>query len=387
VILFNDQPTQWPQEQRTESWLVDEHGQASLSWMAADGVFNLGFANTEVSTLVRSTVERHDIGMWSSPSRRRDLGEHEFSEALPPGLDRTAFTANQVEALELALKLARHRTGRTGVVSAADAVDTGRSLALASASPVYRPDRRRRDGIVLEHVPYGSTEALEHAVDDSTAAVYVEPIRVDAGVHEAPVGYLAAIRRICDERGALMVVDETTCGLLRTGSMWAFERHAVTPDLLISGNGLSGGYYPIGACSGAASVFADDAVLATIHHSTSLGNEIAAAVAGPVIRRYLDPGFQLAVSDAGTRLGDGLRSIQLEHDELIVAVRGRGHLYGVEVADALLRDPLLRACSRRGLICQTSRHESTVVVMPPLVISPGEIDEGLGIFAAAVARL
>ena len=240
---------------------------------------------------------------------------------------------------------------------------------------------------MLEHVPYGSTDALEHAVDDSTAAVYVEPIRIEAGVHEAPDGYLAAIRRICDERGALMVVDETKSGLLRTGAMWAFEPHDITPDLLISGNGLSGGYYPIGACSGAASIFVDDAGMSAIHESTSLGNEIAAAVAGPVIRRYLDPAFRMAVTDAGTRLGDGLRSILRDHDDVLVEVRGRGLLYGVEVADPVLRDPLLRACSRRGLICQTSRHDATVVVMPPLVISPGEIDEGLGIFDAAVSRL
>ena len=383
----NDRLARWPQHRRSECWLVDEHGQASLSWAAADGVFNLGYANAEVAQHVMATVERHDLGVWSSPSQQRDLGEKAFNTALPRGIDRTAFTANTAEALEVALKIARHDTGRLGVVSATDAGEGARSLALAVAGPAHRPERRRRSGLTLDRVPYGSIDSIEQAVDDTTSAVYVEAVQIEGGVIEAPEGYLAAVRRVCSERGALMVVDETKCGLLRTGALWAFEHHDVTPDLLLSGNGLSGGYYPIGACSGAAERFESLASAPPIHASTFLGNEIAAAVAGRVIGRYLDPHFRVHVSDVGDRLGDGLRTMMHRYPNLITEVRGRGMLYGVEVTDAILRDPFVRACARRGLICSPSEHDATVMVMPPLVISPGEIGEGLGRFEAALVSM
>ena len=387
VTPTNDRLGRWPQHRRSECWLVDEHGQASLSWTAADGVFNLGFANSEVAHHVMATVERHDIGVWSSPSQQRDRGEQSFNAALPRGLDRTVFTANTAEALEVALKIARRQTGRLGVVSATDAGEGARSLALAVAGPAYRPERRRRSGLTLERVPFGSIDSIELAVDDTTAAVYVEVVQIEAGVIEAPEGYLAAVRRVCNEHGALMVLDETKSGLLRTGPLWAFEHHDVTPDLMISGNGLSGGYYPMGACSGAAHRFESVAPAPTVHESTFLGNEIAAAVAGRVIGRYVDPYFRLHVAEVGERLGEGLRTIMDGYPNLIAEVRGRGLLYGVEVTDPILRDPLVRACARRGLISQPSEHDATVTVMPPLVISPGEVGEGLGRFEAALASL
>lgn len=387
MISTNHRLARWPQQHRTECWLVDELGQASLSWTAADGVFNLGYANAEVAQHVMATVERHDLGVWSSPSQPRDRGERAFNAALPHGIDRTAFTANTAEALEVALKIARHDTGRLGVVSATDAGEGARSLALAVAGPTHRPERRRRNGLTLDRVPYGSIDSIDQAIDDTTAAVYVEAVQVEAGVIEAPDGYLAAVRRICDERGALMVLDETKCGLLRTGAFWAFEHHDVSPDLLISGNGLSGGYYPMGACSGAAERFESVASASSIHASTFLGNEIAAAVAGRVIGRYVDPNFRVHVADVGERLGEGLRTIANRYPNLITEMRGRGLLYGLEVTDPILRDPLVRACARRGLICPPSEHDATVMVMPPLVISPGEVGEGLSRFEAALASM
>lgn len=357
-----------------------------MSWTSADGVFNLGYANAEVAQHVMATVERHDVGVWSSPSQQREWGEQSFNAALPRGLDRTVFTANTAEALEVALKIAQQHTGRLGVVSATEAGEGARSLALAVAGPAHRPERRRRNGLTIDRVPFGSIDSIEHAVDDTTAAVYVEAVQVEAGVIEAPPGYLAAVRRVCNERGALLVLDETKAGLLRTGSLWAFQQHDVTPDLMITGNGLSGGYYPMGACSGAAHRF-ESVASANFHESTFLGNEIAAAVAGRVIGRYVDPHFRVHVADVGERLGDGLRTIKNRYPNLIADVRGRGLLYGVEVTDPILRDPLARACARRGLILASSDDDATVTVMPPLVMSLGEVGEGLGRFEAALASM
>jgi len=352
VTPTNDRLARWPQHRRSECWLVDEHGQASLSWAAADGVFNLGYANAEVAQHVMATVERHDLGVWSSPSQQRDLGEKAFNTALPGGIDRTAFTANTAEALEVALKIARHDTGRLGVVSATDAGEGARSLALAVAGPAHRPERRRRSGLTLDRVPYGSIDSIEQAVDDTTSAVYVEAVQIEAGVIEAPEGYLAAVRRVCSERGALMVVDETKCGLLRTGALWAFDYHDVTPDLLLSGNGLSGGYCPIGGVQWRR-------------------RTIRVARFGPA-HPCVDV---LGQRDRCCRRRPGHR------------VRGRGMLFGVEVNDPILRDPFVRACARRGLICSPSEHDATMMVMPPLVISPGEIGEGLGRFEAALVSM
>jgi acetylornithine/succinyldiaminopimelate/putrescine aminotransferase len=127
--------------------------------------------------------------------------------------------------------------------------------------------------------------------------------------------------------------------------------------------------------------------MSAVHASTFFGNEIAATVAGRVVGRCLDKRFQKHVARVGQQLGTGLQAIMNEHSHVVVGVRGRGMLYGVEVIDPVLRDPLIRGCARRGLICQPSGHDATVLVMPPLVISGGEVDEGLGWFEQAVARL
>jgi len=148
-----------------------------------------------------------------------------------------------------------------------------------------------------ERSPFGSIDSIAYVVDDTTAAV----------------------RRVCNERGAPMVLDETKSGPLRTGTLWAFGHHDVTPDPLLSGNRLSGGDYPIGACSGAAERFG--------------------SLAGRVIGRYVDPYFRVHVADVGERLGAGLRTILHRYPNLIAEVRGRGPLFGVEVTDPILRDP------------------------------------------------
>jgi acetylornithine/N-succinyldiaminopimelate aminotransferase len=271
------------------------------------------------------------------------------------------FTNSGAEANEAAFKLTR-RTGRTHVV-AAEGGFHGRTMgALALTSKAaYREPFEPLPGDVT-FVPYGDADALAAAVTDETAAVLLEPLQGEAGVEVPPEGYLGAARRIADEHGALLWLDEVQTGMGRTGRWFAHHPSGVRADIVTVAKGLGGGF-PIGACIG---VGAAGELLQPGNHGTTFGgNPVACAAALAVIATIEGEGLLDRVTVLGQKLRDGLAA-----DPRVTEVRGEGLLIGLDlVADASAE--VFAAALAAGFIVNNPTPRR-VRLAPPLVLTDAD---------------
>jgi len=375
---------QWPQHRREGSWITDESGRSVLAWHVSGGVFNLGFGNEAVARAVADVVTTHDAGYWSMRSQRRDDAERAFHRLLPDDLDRTFFTPSASEAFEVGCKLAKRRTGRPGLVSVTGGYYGAVGYALAMDDPLLQPERYAPLAGPVPKAEFGSIESLEALVDETTAAVCIEAVQVPAGVIEAPAGYLRDVQALCAERGALLLLDEVQGGLFRTGDAWAFEAHDVVPDLLVTGKGLGGGYYPIGALSMPNPSFEVFGELPPLHRSSFCGNEVGAEVASRVAAIYLEEGIGDEVRRKGALLRAGLEVIVADHPETLVELRGRGLLYGIDAASVEVAAAIAVAAWQNDLYVNRLVRQECITIMPTLVTTDEELQTGLERFAGSV---
>jgi acetylornithine/succinyldiaminopimelate/putrescine aminotransferase/predicted amino acid dehydrogenase len=252
----------------------------------------------------------------------------------PPGLAHVVFTNSGAEAVEAAIKLARCRTGRVGILSARNGFH---GLTLAGMSATDKEFFQRGFGAPVagfNYLPFGDLAALQSTLalrPDFFAAFMVEIIQGESGIHVAPPGYVAAARDLCHRFGTLLIVDEVQTGLGRTGRLFACEEERVTPDILTLAKALGGGLMPIGACLYTRSVFSEHFDLR--HGSTFAGNALACRAALATIDELTRDDQRLVrhVADVGRRLQEQLRQLQREYPALIREIRGRGLMLGVEL--------------------------------------------------------
>jgi acetylornithine/N-succinyldiaminopimelate aminotransferase len=285
------------------------------------------------------------------------------------GLDARVFFCNSgTEANEVAFKITR-LTGRTKLVAAEGAFHgrTMGSLAL-TGQPAKQAPFAPLPGEVT-HVPYGDTAALKSAVDDQTAALFLEPIMGEGGVVVPPAGYLVAAREITATHGALLVLDEVQTGMGRTGAFFAHQHDGITPDIVTLAKGLGGGL-PIGACL----AVGQTAELLTpgLHGSTFGGNPVCTAAALAVLKVLSDDDLIGRADVLGKTLSHGIES--LGHP-LVDHVRGRGLLRGV-VLTADAAKPVEAMARDAGFLVNAAAPD-VIRLAPPLVITEGQIDDFL----------
>ncbi len=286
---------------------------------------------------------------------------------------RVFFTNSGTEANEAAYKLVRRHAGpgRTYVV-AADGGFHGRTmgaLALTGKASIREPFGPF--GADVRFVPYGSADALQAAVTEECAAVFLEPTQGEAGVVSPPDGYLAAAREICDAAGAVLVLDEIQSGIGRTGAWFQHQHDGVLPDVITLAKGLGGGL-PIGACVGLGrygSVFE-----AGDHGSTFGGNPVACAAALAVLDTIERDGLLEHVVKVGDQLAAGLAAV--EHP-LVAGVRGRGLWRAVALTEP--KSAAVQAAARDAGFLVNAVQPDAVRIAPPLIITPDEV----GAFVAA----
>lgn len=300
------------------------------------------------------------------------------------GLDRAFFANTGAEANEGAIKLARRyarrRKGedRYKIVSALHSFH-GRTMGAMTATG----QPKFHDGFGplpegFEYVPLNDVAALEAAVDGRTAAVILEPIQGESGVRPCTPEYLQAARRICDQRGALLIFDEVQTAIGRTGKMFAFEHYGVRPDILSLAKALGGGI-PIGVFLATEEV--SRGFEPGVHGTTFGGNPFATKVAGAV----LDVVIGEKLPERAAALGAHLKA-RLERLDGVAEVRGMGLMIGVELEEGLSAPRVMRAAFERGLLVGAS-GDAVLRVLPPLVISEADADEAAGILEAAVGAV
>ncbi len=283
-----------------------------------------------------------------------------------PGAQARVFFCNSgTEANEAAFKLSR-LTGRTKLVAAQGAFHgrTMGSLAL-TGQPSKQAPFEPLPGYVT-HVPYGDTDALAAAVEDDTAAVFLEPIMGEGGVVVPPEGYLADARDITARRGALLVLDEVQTGMGRTGAFFAHQHHGITPDVVTLAKGLGGGL-PIGACLAVGP--AAELLTPGLHGSTFGGNPICTAAALAVLRTIAAEDLVRHADLLGKSLRHGIE--RLGHP-LIDHVRGRGLLCGMVLAAPRAKDA--EAAARDAGFLVNAAAPDVIRLAPPLIITEAQID-------------
>ncbi|RIK87521.1 MAG: hypothetical protein DCC69_03550 [Hyphomicrobiales bacterium] len=381
------QEPRWLQKDRAGVWISDEHGKKYLSMFCAGGTFNLGFNALDVRSAVLSLIEQHDAGMWPLPSERRDEAESQFASILPQPLTRTYFVASAAEAFEVACKFAKRITGRQTLVSATGGYHGHVGFSLAMDDDALPPYTYAPLAGGVRKSVYGSIESLSGLVDDNTAAVCLEAIQIPGGVVSPPEDYLAKVRRLCDERGALLILDEVQGGLCRTGKLWAFAHYDIVPDFLVTGKGITGGYFPCGALSYRGEYGSAFSTPKLVHTTSYAGNEIGSRLAGILAQRYSDPALCIHVNAVGARLSGGLKNLLPAYSDILEPIlRGRGLIYAIEAKNPLLREKILAAALQSGIFLRgSSMNHCAIHFQPPLIITHEEVDEALDRFERALA--
>jgi predicted acetylornithine/succinylornithine family transaminase len=360
--------------------LWDDAGREYLDFVAGLAVTSLGHAHPAVAATLaeQSTRLLHVSNLYGN----------EHNEPLAAALDRLVgdgepaggkvFFANSgAEANECALKLARKFGGRgRHVVVTAFASFHGRTLATLAATgqpAKHEPFQPLPEG--FRHVVYRDVAELERALDDSVAAVLLEPVQGEGGVNAAGADYLRDVRRLCDERGILLAFDEVQTGLGRTGRWFGFQHAGIRPDVVTMAKALGNGV-PIGACWARAEVAG---VFEPGDHATTFGGQpLAASVARTVVaelERIDAPGRAAA---QGERLAKALAAVPG-----VVDVRGLGLLLAAELAPGSDAKAVASACLGRGLLVNPVTA-TALRLAPPLTVSDDEIDEAVGVLTAAL---
>jgi acetylornithine aminotransferase/acetylornithine/N-succinyldiaminopimelate aminotransferase len=299
--------------------------------------------------------------------------------------DQVFFSNSGGEANEAAFKLARkwgkrERGGAYRIVSAEHSFH-GRTLATTAATghEAYRkPFEPMPQG--FDFVPFNDIDALADAVTDATVAVILEPIQAEGGVNIPSDTYLRDVRRLCDERGLMLIFDEVQTGVGRTGALWGHQLWGVEPDVMTLAKGLAGGF-PIGATLAKEPfcVFEPGD-----HNSTFGGNPLACAAALAVQREIEAQGLVAHAAEVGGYLLQRLGDLAVKYPRIKEA-RGRGLLVALEFEDEIAR-AVLDDVRERGLIAN-ALNTRTLRFIPPLIVSREEIDEAVGILESSIAKV
>jgi acetylornithine/succinyldiaminopimelate/putrescine aminotransferase len=361
--------------QRSGPWVWDLDGRRFLDCFTSAGSFNVGRRNARVVAAARAALERLDHGNFLLCSREKAELAAKLAEITPGDLSCTMFGTGGGEAIDFAIKLARGATGRPRIVSTVNGYHghTGFALSANGRAAFRRPFEPLMPEFV--QVPFGDPDALAAAVDETAAAVLLEPVQGEGGIVVSPPGYLAAARTACDRAGALLILDEIQTGLGRTGRWWASEHFGVVPDIMATAKSLGGSLVPISA-----TVFTEDLrefliPNPFIHLSTFGGSDLACAVALEVIAVMEETDLVAHAAAMGERLFAGLGTLAAAHPDVIADVRGLGLMNGVEYAEDSMGPRMSYHLARHGVLAVYSGNQPAVMrLMPSLVIEPAEVD-------------
>ena len=368
------------------STVWDASGRAYLDLLAGMGVANVGHTHPEVVAAVRAQAERHlhvmVYGEFVQEAQVRLATR--LAGLLAPPLAVVYFTSSGAEAIEGALKTARKHTRRRRIVAFEGGFhgDTLGALSIGG-NPVYRAPFEPLLPEVTR-LPFDDVAALA-AIDAHTAAVVVEPVQAEAGVRVPSPAFLPALRRRCDDTGALLVLDEVVTGFGRTGRLFAHQHWGVVPDLLVLAKALGGGL-PLGAFVGSPAVMATLGHDPPLAHVTTFGGHPLSCAAGlAALEVLLREDLAGRAAALGARLLERLGA--LVGGGGLVASRGLGLLVGLEFAEAAACARFARRALERGLILNWTLHRDTVVrLAPPLVLTDPEAERALDGIAAALAK-
>lgn len=390
-------------------YMYDQEGQAYLDFIAAYGALPFGFNHSEIWDTVQN-VHKNMEPSFAQPSLLEAAGQlaKKLVQLAPEGLTKVTYANSGTEAVEAALKLAKARTNKSGILATFNSFH-GKTLGALSATG--NPSYQKAFFAPVEgyhFIEYGNAQALlsyleQHA--NEVAAFIIEPIQGEGGIVEPPAGYLREVKEICTKHNVLLIFDEIQTGLGRTGQLFACNHEQVTPDIMTLAKALGGGLIPIGAVLCTDDVYT--AEFAHKHSSTFAGNTLACRVGLKVMEILTrdDQHLIKEVARKGKILKQGLLAIQEKYPGIIKSIRGSGFMLGIDfgyerdkypgsllgvMAEQELLSPVIASYLlnvEHLRVAPTLNGASVIRIEPPLIVSEAEIQLALERIDRTVARL
>jgi acetylornithine/LysW-gamma-L-lysine aminotransferase len=349
-------------------WDVD--GKEYIDCMGGYGVALVGHKNQRVNDAIKEQVDKIITVHSSLYNKTREEFLTTLVGLAPKGLTQVHLNNSGAEAIEAAMKFARKFTGKKGMVAMKGSYH-GKSFGALSLT--FNPKYRKAFAPLVEKVSFasfGDMESLRSVVDDDTAFVILEPIQGESGIIVAPDGFLQEVRKLCDEKGIVLIFDEIQAGLGRTGRLWACDHWNTTPDILCLAKGIAGGV-PMGA------TLVRPDILASInkgeHSSTFGGNPISCAAGIAALKAITEDGLIENSEKMGEKFREGLEELKEKHT-MIREIRGKGLMIGVEMKFEV-RDILMALIKKGVLMLYSGRN--ILRILPPLVISEEDVTKVL----------
>jgi acetylornithine/N-succinyldiaminopimelate aminotransferase len=367
------------------AWLVSTNGDRYLDFASGVAVNALGHANPKLIAALTEQAGK----LWHCSNLYRIAGQERLAERLCEATfaDKVFFSNSGAEACEGAIKLARRYHFANGhperwrIVTFKGAFH-GRTIAtIAAAGNEKYLEGFGQPAPGFDLVAFGDLAAAEKAIGPETAAIMVEPVQGEGGVRVGSIEFLKGLRKLCDEHGLLLILDEVQCGMGRTGKLFAHEWAGITPDVMAVAKGIGGGF-PVG-CFLATNEAAKGMVAGT-HGSTYGGNPLAMAVGNAVLDAVLEPGFLDRVRETGLRLKQALARVKDENPDVVEEVRASGLLAGIKVKPPM--GDVVAACTAEKLLT-VGAGENVVRLLPPLNVTDAEISEAVQRLSQALKRL
>jgi len=361
------------------------YGDTYLDFLGGPGVFTAGHRHPKIVEAVKAQADRMPLSSHILPNARTAELSERIAQATPGDLQYTFFCNSGAEAIEAALKAARMHTRRPHFVAAEGAFH-GKTFGALSASgrDVYKtPFEPLLSG--FSHVPFDDIDALAGAVDADTAAVILEPIQCEAGIRIPTDGYLSAARQICNDSGALLILDEIQTGLARTGKMWACDWEGVVPDIMTVGKAIGGGVMPLGAMVASPTVWDIFQQNPYIHTSTFGGNPLACAAGIAALQVIEAEDLAHKARERGEQLLAGAELLATEYPDLVCDVRGRGLLVGIEFPDSDTGGLVIAGLIQQQILAAFALNNPEVLRLePPAVATADQIDRGIEAIGSAL---
>lgn len=375
-------------DRREGYFLWDMGGRRLIDMHLNGGTYNLGHRNPEVMQAISDGMAHFDVGNHHFPSVARTALAQRLVETAPASIKKVAFGSGGGEAIDIALKSARHATQRRKIVSIVKAYHGHTGLAVATGDDRFAKLFLSDNPDEFLQVPFNDIDAMERVLAaGDIAAVIMETIPATYGFPLPAPGYLEAVKAATEKHGTLYIADEVQTGLMRTGELWAITKHGILPDILVTGKGLSGGMYPITAAllgERAAQWLEQDGFG---HISTFGGAELGCVAAIKTLEICTRPEVRSMVHYIADLFDHGLRRIQADHPEWFVGIRQNGVVIGLEFDHPEGAKFVMRELYENGVWAIFSTLDPRVLQFKPgLLLSRELCEDVLDRVEVAVAR-
>ncbi len=381
--------------QATETTVIDIHGKEYIDCLGGYGIFNCGRKNEKViKAVIDQMTKKQALHSWDLLDPLRAYLTDLLADITPGDLQYSFLTNSGTESVEGALKISRFNSGRPGVISTAKAFH-GKSM--GSLSATAKAEYRKYFMPLVpgfRHVYFGDFEMLKKEVEcaffvgDEIGAIILEVIQGEGGINIPPDDYFPNVRKLCDEYGIHLIVDEVQTGMGRTGDVWAIEHYGVVPDILCTAKALGGGILPAGAFITNEKMWQVMIPNPAVHTTTFGGNPLSCAAAIASINVMLEDDLPGQAKAKGEYFLPKLQALLAEYPDIAVEARGRGLLIGLEFKSDPIGFEVSKGLFDNGILVGGTTFSAKVIrIEPTLIISYEQIDQVLNTLAKVLKQV